>query len=67
MKKLKLALFFSAVSFALSCGSNSDNESLSNPRQTDDPNARNPISDSIADSLNRNRTIPAATGDMKMP
>jgi hypothetical protein len=52
MKNLKYLLVTLSAFAILSCGSNSDNESLSNPRQTDDVNARNPEADRISDSLN---------------
>ena len=48
--------------FIASCGSHSDNESLSNPRQTDDPNARNAIADSIHEAQQNSNN---ATGEVQ--
>jgi len=53
MKKLIPYIFFCCLMTGfISCGSNSDNESLSNPDQTDDPNARNPEAIRAEDSMN---------------
>jgi hypothetical protein len=62
--------FFSIIFFASvisSCGSNSDNESLSNPRQTDDKNARNEEAAHIEDSSNNAGTMSAGQRDSARP
>jgi ABC-type oligopeptide transport system substrate-binding subunit len=54
LKKLSIVLFCTGFLFTASCGSSqSDHESLSNPDQTDDPNARNPQAERIEDSMNK--------------
>jgi hypothetical protein len=57
MKTLSILILAGVIAFVTSCGSNSENDSLSNPRQTDDVNARNQEADRIHDSVqNTNST-----------
>jgi hypothetical protein len=61
MKTIRLFLAIIITAGIYACGSNSDNESLSNPRQTNDVNARNPEVDHMHDSLNNNRNTATNT------
>jgi hypothetical protein len=57
MKKLFIFLFAGSMALLTSCGSNSENDSLSNPRQTDDVNARNDEADRIHDSVQNSNGV----------